>query len=657
MKNIKKNLTWLILTTILPLFSCNAVDQNITSTEDSEISFSLPTSIDVSNGEEYTFTAQEGKSLKSTDSFIIESTDGISYVCTLTNTKETNFSIIIPAECKSGLYNVYIKRDTRKKSIGKVYINFVDKLDFTPDKGTTLYGLVSCQDKPVEGVVVSDGVEVTRTNADGIYQLQSDKQLGYVFISIPSDYEVPAEGILPQFYKMIKGNADSAERADFTLNKVSGQDSYKVLMLGDMHLANRTSDSKQFKEFTTDLNNYRNFYLNEKIYAITLGDMTWDLYWYSNSFAIPDYVNTMNNQIKGLQVFHTIGNHDNDYKATSDVGAQSQFIGFLAPTYYSFNIGKVHYVIMDDIDCSNYDGSTSRDYVKQLSSAQLRWLAKDLEYVDKSTPVVVAMHAQVYYPLETGGFKVDHDASGSSQLFDILSGYQVHFVTGHTHLTFNVTPEESVTKGENFYEHNTGAICASWWWSGHLTPGVHISLDGTPGGYSIWDISGSDIKWLYKSTGWSENYQFRSYDLNNVSFSLADVPDMPTNIASVKRDFEQYVDAYPANKNNEVLINIWNWNPRWTVSVTDESGKSLPVSKSWAYDPLHIAALSVKRFNSSSITSTPGFITKEFTHFFKVKVADADTDIKITVKDEFGHVWTEDMERPKAFSTDVYKAK
>jgi hypothetical protein len=657
MKNMKKNLTWLILTTILPLFACNAVDQNITSVEDSEISFSLPTSIDVSKGEEYTFTAQDGKSLKSTDSFIIESTDGISYVCTLTNTKGTSFSIIIPAECKSGLYNVYIKRDTRKKSIGKVYINFVDKLDFTPDKGTTLYGLVSCQDEPVEGVVVSDGVEVTRTNADGIYQLQSDKQLGYVFISIPSDYEVPAEGILPQFYKMVKGNADSAERADFTLNKVSGQDSYKVLMLGDIHLANRTSDSKQFKEFTTDLNNYRNFYLNEKIYAITLGDMTWDLYWYSNSFAIPDYVNTMNNQIKDLQVFHTIGNHDNDYKATSDAGAQSQFIGFLAPTYYSFNIGKVHYVIMDDIDCSNYDGSTSRDYVKQLSSAQLRWLAKDLEYVDKSTPVVVAMHAQVYYPLETGGFKVDHDASGSSQLFDILSGYQVHFVTGHTHLTFNVTPEESVTKGENFYEHNVGAVCASWWWSGHLTPGVHVSLDGTPGGYSIWDISGSDIKWLYKSTGWSENYQFRSYDLNNVSFSLADVPDMPTNIASVKKDFEQYVDAYPANKNNEVLINIWNWNPRWTVSVTDESGKSLPVSTSWAYDPLHIAALSVKRFNSSSITSTPSFITKEFTHFFKVKVADADTDIKITVKDEFGHVWTEEMERPKAFSTDEYKAK
>lgn len=654
---MKKNLTWLILTTILPLFACNAVDQNITSVEDSEISFSLPTSIDVSKGEEYTFTAQDGKSLKSTDSFIIESTDGISYVCTLTNTKGTSFSIIIPAECKSGLYNVYIKRDTRKKSIGKVYINFVDKLDFTPDKGTTLYGLVSCQDEPVEGVVVSDGVEVTRTNADGIYQLQSDKQLGYVFISIPSDYEVPAEGILPQFYKMVKGNADSAERADFTLNKVSGQDSYKVLMLGDIHLANRTSDSKQFKEFTTDLNNYRNFYLNEKIYAITLGDMTWDLYWYSNSFAIPDYVNTMNNQIKDLQVFHTIGNHDNDYKATSDAGAQSQFIGFLAPTYYSFNIGKVHYVIMDDIDCSNYDGSTSRDYVKQLSSAQLRWLAKDLEYVDKSTPVVVAMHAQVYYPLETGGFKVDHDASGSSQLFDILSGYQVHFVTGHTHLTFNVTPEESVTKGENFYEHNVGAVCASWWWSGHLTPGVHVSLDGTPGGYSIWDISGSDIKWLYKSTGWSENYQFRSYDLNNVSFSLADVPDMPTNIASVKKDFEQYVDAYPANKNNEVLINIWNWNPRWTVSVTDESGKSLPVSTSWAYDPLHIAALSVKRFNSSSITSTPSFITKEFTHFFKVKVADADTDIKITVKDEFGHVWTEEMERPKAFSTDEYKAK
>lgn len=205
------------------------------------------------------------------------------------------------------------------------------------------------------------------------------------------------------------------------------------------------------------------------------------------------------------------------------------------------------------------------------------------------------------------------------------------------------------------YEHNAGAICASWWWSGYLTPGVHISPDGTPGGYSVWDVNGTDIEWIYKATGWTEDYQFRSYDLNNVHFSMADVPQMPAGVpASVKAKFQRYVDAYPVNKDNEVLINIWSWNPRWTLTVTDEKGNKLAPEEVWAYDPLHVAALSVKRFNSSTLSSTPSFITENFTHFFKVKAADADVDLTITVRDEFGHEWTEQMQRPKAFSTDAY---
>ena len=133
---------------------------------------------------------------------------------------------------------------------------------------------------------------------------------------------------------------------------------------------------------------------------------------------------------------------------------------------------------------------------------------------------------------------------------------------------------------------------------------------------------------------------------------------MPTDIsASVKKKYQQYVDAYPVNSDNEVLINIWNWNPRWTLTVTDEKGNNLTPTAVWAYDPLHIAALSVKRFNLASLSSTPNFITEKFPHFFKVKADDADTDLTITVKDEFGHTWTEEMQRPKEFTTDAYKLK
>ena len=657
MKNVLKYLL-LALIAVSQLFACGGSDDEKTPADNFDVQFTVPGSVDVTEGGECTFAVSGGgKSPLTTDTFILESDAGISYVCPIVNTTSDSFTVRLADGCETGYYKVFVKRDARKKSFGRIYINIVEDIDFKPDAGTTVYGIVSSAGVGVENVVVSDGAEVTVTNEKGIYQLKSAKKWGYVFISVPSGYEVPSVGVLPQFHRALKNSADVVERADFKLEKVDGQDSYKIFMLGDMHLANRTGDLGQFAQFTSDLTDYMTRHKGEKMYALTLGDMTWDLYWYSNSYYFPQYLNTINSQIKNLQIFHTMGNHDNDFQTRSDYDAAVKYVDQICPTYYSFNIGKVHYVVMDDIDCSSYDGSTSRNYVMSLSAEQLDWLAKDLSYVAKTTPVVVAMHAQVFYPT-TSGFKIDHDQVNTLRLFDILDGYTVRFVTGHTHKLFNVTPDAPIVDGHNFREYNSGSVCASWWWSGNLTPGIHIGTDGTPGGYGIWDVTGTDFQCLYKSTGWPEEYQFRSYDLNNVHFSMADVPLMPSDIsASVKNAYMQYVNAYPQNNDNEVLINIWNWNSDWTLSVVDENRKTLPYTEVWAYDPLHIAALSVKRFNNAGLKSTPSFITDKFTHFFKVKADDADTDLVITVKDEFGNEWTENMQRPKAFSTDAYRRK
>lgn len=657
MKNVLKYLL-LTLIAVSQLFACGGSDDEKTPADNFDVQFTVPGSVDVTEGGECTFAVSGGgKSPLTTDTFILESDAGISYVCPIVNTSSDSFTVRLADGCETGYYKVFVKRDARKKSFGRIYINIVEDIDFKPDAGTTVYGIVSSAGVGVENVVVSDGAEVTVTNEKGIYQLKSAKKWGYVFISVPSGYEVPSVGVLPQFHRALKNSADVVERADFKLEKVDGQDSYKIFMLGDMHLANRTGDLGQFAQFTSDLTDYMTRHKGEKMYALTLGDMTWDLYWYSNSYYFPQYLNTINSQIKNLQIFHTMGNHDNDFQTRSDYDAAVKYVDQICPTYYSFNIGKVHYVVMDDIDCSSYDETESRNYVKSLSAEQLDWLAKDLSHVDKTTPVVVAMHAQVFYPT-TSGFKIDHDPVNTLRLFDILDGYTVRFVTGHTHKLFNVTPDAPIVDGHNFREYNSGSVCASWWWSGNLTPGIHIGTDGTPGGYGIWDVTGTDFQCLYKSTGWPEEYQFRSYDLNNVHFSMADVPLMPSDIsASVKNAYMQYVNAYPQNNDNEVLINIWNWNSDWTLSVVDENRKTLPYTEVWAYDPLHIAALSVKRFNNAGLKSTPSFITDKFTHFFKVKADDADTDLVITVKDEFGNEWTENMQRPKAFSTDAYRRK
>ncbi|WP_288681806.1 calcineurin-like phosphoesterase family protein [uncultured Alistipes sp.] len=653
MKDTIKYLVWIFA--IVPfLIACGDSNTDEAPTDDFDVRFELPATVDVAKGGELTFTVKEGKSPQTTDSFLLEG-GGISYLCSILSVSSESFTVRLADECESGSYTAYLKRDARKKSIGKIYINIVDKIDFEPSAGTTVFGLVSSEEGPVANVVVSDGTEVTVTDDKGIYELKSAKKWGYVFISVPSGYEVAAEGVFPQFYQTLKGAADVVEQKDFKLTKVDGQDRYKLFLLGDMHLANRTNDAAQFTQFTTDLNAYMAQHSGQKMYALTLGDMTWDLYWYKNNYALPQYRETINRQVKNLQIYHTMGNHDNDFMTTSDYDAAVKYVDCIGPTFYSFNIGQVHYVVMDNIDCSAYDGTDSRNYVKKLSNEQLKWLAKDLAYVDKSTPLIVAMHAQIYKPTSTG-FAFDHDSANTEALLAALDGYEVHFVTGHTHKVYNITPDDDVVKGRDIHEHNSGAICASWWWSGNLTPGVHVSIDGAPGGYAIWDIDGTDFAWLYKSTGWPEEYQFRSYDLNNVSFSMDDVPNIPSNVL-IQLAYKKYVNAYPENSDNEVLIKIWNWNSNWELSVVDERGKTLEYTPVWAYDPLHIAALSVPRFNNSGITSTPSFVTESATNFFKVKADDADVDLTITVKDEFGHTWTEEMQRPKAFSTDAYKLR
>lgn len=564
-----------------------------------------------------------------------------------------SFTFTLDPKVTTGRYEMLVRRNSRTKIVGYINIDIIfDVVDIKPTGDNNVYGVVHCDGEGLADVVVSDGVEVVKTDKDGVYQFKSEKKWGYVFISIPKGYEVGSEGVLPQFHATLTEKADKAERHDFNLVKVN-QEKYRVYFLGDMHLADRTNDLNQFdncmKEVKADIMDD-----DVKSYVITLGDMTWDLYWYSRKYYFPQYLKSVNyyfkNAAKQVQFFHTIGNHDHDMCKDGDFNTVIEYVKDIAPTYYSFNIGDVHYIVLDDILCTNVGGEASakpeRAYRSEVTDEQLKWLAKDLSYVSKTTPVIVTSHAPVYAK-ETKKNVNTYYLNNSATLVSKFKGYKVDFVTGHTHVLYNVDKSS-----EGIYEHNAGAVCASWWWSGYLTPGIHICTDGAPGGYSVWDITGTDKKWRYKGTGRDENEQFRSYDLNNVWFTVEkDAPKVP---AALKSKFEKYTDAYPKNSDNEVLINIWNWNPKWQIEIK-ENGKTLASTRVKGYDPLHIAALTAKRFNDPDIKEVPAFITKENYHMFKVKASSATSTIDIKVTDEFGNVYSETMKRPKEFSTDAYK--
>jgi hypothetical protein len=60
-------------------------------------------------------------------------------------------------------------------------------------------------------------------------------------------------------------------------------------------------------------------------------------------------------------------------------------------------------------------------------------------------------------------------------------------MSGHAHV--NEKWEEG-----NIIEHNHGAVCGAWWTG-------PVCSEGTPAGYAVYEVNGSEISWYYKSTG------------------------------------------------------------------------------------------------------------------------------------------------------------
>ena len=615
---------------------------------DTGINVYLPSSIDVEPGQDVSLYFLSGKSPLKTDSVILKKDDNET-ICPITFLGSNNFSFSLPSEMQSGDYEFSIRREGRTIFSGKTFFNVREVItpSLKPEDGATVYGVVHCAGTPLKGVAVTDGYNVVSTDQNGVYQLVSAKKNALVYISIPSGYMPQCLGVQALFWKKLGSPSDVAERQDFELKSDGNQTSHTMMFFGDMHLANRTTDDRaQFATFTSEVDAYVTGHGSEKIYAISLGDMTWDAYWYSNRYYFSNYLADINAGLRTLTVFHTIGNHDHDMKTSVngpmagwdavDWDTANAFRNEIGPNYYSFNIGNIHYIVLDDIYCKNTTGGESDDrhYDETVCSDDLAWLKKDLKFVDKSTPVIVTMHAPVYN--QDGSYAL----LNSPELVSCFSGFShVRFVTGHSHKMWTVD-------SGNIHEHNSGAVCAAWWWSGYYSPTLNVAQDGAPGGYRIMTVNGKEYTSYFKGTGRADNYQFRSYDRNCIKF------DMNVKYSEEFRKDLSSHGGYDIESNaNQIIINVWDWNPSWKVEAT-ENGKALTVTRFNGYDPIYHLVYSANRYKS---TNSPNFKVAQTRHMFMTTASSASSTIEIKVTDDEGRVYTESMARPKAFSVDTYK--
>ena len=403
----------------------------------------------------------------------------------------------------------------------------------------------------VAGVLVSNGREVVVTDADGNYALPIYDDMN-LFITKPAGYATPVdEDLVPQFNYIHKvagspdlrfgGIAptgpmpaavnfplieDNSARADFECLTFGDaqpyfnmQVSYVRETAGRMLAARDNSNTEcllfQGDVMGDDLSLYPRF---KEIIAV--GDT-------------PQY--------------YVGGNHDIDFDAQSDQDSFDTFRREWGPEYYSFDVGNVHFVTLDNVryPCNGVDDhpfcapDANPTYNGVVHDRQLAWLANDLANVPEDKLIVMSAH--IPFQTFTDNTAAKHQTDNLADLVAILGDRPVLGLSGHTHTTENILTGEYYEGWEEntgvgpapFHQIVTGALSGSWW-SGSLNddgvPGAPQRL-GSPRGFYELSFTGADYIDSYKSFTHAHDEQF------HISFNTPRYRDWAMTLMN-------WVDAY-----------------------------------------------------------------------------------------------------------------
>jgi len=190
------------------------------------------------------------------------------------------------------------------------------------------------------------------------------------------------------------------------------------------------------------------------------------------------------------------GNHD---IALDDPNPRRLFNDAFGPTYYSFDLGGVHFITLDANIVVQRQGKNTVDAC--LDPVQLSWLKADLAAQAQHTPIVCGIHIPIVssYIQRRGGGSFPKDFPLAPQfnparaeaLIKLLAQHNVKLVLqGHAHEN-----ERSTVRGIEFV--SSISVCGAWWRSGE---GFERGVDNVPRGYRIIEVRGGHIGHRYVSS-------------------------------------------------------------------------------------------------------------------------------------------------------------
>ncbi len=494
----------------------------------------------------------------------------------------------------------------------------------------------------IAGVRVSDGINVTQSDAQGAYSLEIGDE-AVIFVTKPRGYGVPVDkDQLPRFYYIHQPNGSPSglrypgieptgplpDQINFPMIQRDEPTSFEAVLIADPQ-----------PQTEIELDFIRDDVVTELIgttakFGITMGDIMFD-----EMSLFPRY-NAIMGQI-GIPWYNVPGNHEINYLAEGNRYARETFKRYFGPRYYSFEYGDALFVMLDNIE---YQGNGEGDpgdvrgtggYVANIGKVQLAWLKQELEFVEEERLIFVGMHAPLASYLSPDATGIN--TADRRELFKLLSGRpNLYSVAGHTHTTEHVYfGKEDGFRGPGEFHHHVLSTVSGSWWSGPFDErGVPTTdqRDGTPNGYHILEIDGTDLKLRYKAAGRSASYQMRI--LFDVAFHGLTKDGMRDFRTGELFDGRMMKDQVPAA---EILVNLFDGGPKSIVEFRIDEGEFLPMQRVLRKDPFIIEVFARNEATKKSwLEATPS------SHIY---AADLPDDLEVGVytvsiraQDEFGRV-------------------
>ncbi|MFZ9090773.1 MAG: metallophosphoesterase N-terminal domain-containing protein, partial [Planctomycetaceae bacterium] len=199
------------------------------------------------------------------------------------------------------------------------------------------------------GIRVSNGREVTVTDAEGRYQLPVDNDT-ILFVIKPSGYRTALdEDNISRFYYIHKPNGSPPLKfpgveptgplpasVDFPLYPVEEPQQFDVVFFGDPQPRNQQEIDFIAHDVVEELRGV------DAAFGVTLGDILF------NDLNLFDSFNQTVGHI-GIPWYNVIGNHDINFASDVDELSDETYERVYGPAYYSFDYGSVHFIAVDDV--------------------------------------------------------------------------------------------------------------------------------------------------------------------------------------------------------------------------------------------------------------------------------------------------------------------